>query len=201
MAGAIDALVGRCSTLTNLRITTAGDGIGNLQSLSDERLYSAWARLLDSVCSNLCYPFFEQSTSKRTMLGPPRGHVNIPNRNLRLIDRSFVQHILPVLLDAPWSSIRRMEIRGVGCSQSQEGYPVVPTEEDLSLQPDLEYHSTPSSRTQVIRRAFSKKAKLQLRGLLGVDAKLKLNEHALVAYEQVDPLDTGILPMYDQWEK
>ncbi|KAF1945246.1 hypothetical protein EJ02DRAFT_320941, partial [Clathrospora elynae] len=116
MVGALDTLVGRSSTMTSLHITTAGSATVFLPHSQDDRLYASWARFLASVRNSLCDLFFEQGEGRYP--NPPLyssfdSH-NQTKLEVRPMDRHFIQWILPVLLDAPWPRMKRMEIRGVG---------------------------------------------------------------------------------------
>ncbi|KAF2825708.1 hypothetical protein CC86DRAFT_418189 [Ophiobolus disseminans] len=52
------------------------------------------------------------------------------------MDRLFARHILPVLLDAPWPQMKKLEIRGVGDTHTQITQNHPPTREELE---DVEY--------------------------------------------------------------
>lgn len=53
MAGALDALTGRFEALTSLKIRSVRTRHRQPHSSWDDRRYSSWARVIDSVCGTL----------------------------------------------------------------------------------------------------------------------------------------------------
>ena len=128
MTGHLDPVIGRLTSLRSLRIGTIGsedDAHGNL-------LYASWARLLDSVRQTLQVFYFDQGFSRNdetNRTGTCRGQ---RPGGLRLMDRLFVKHILPVLIKASWPCMRRMHIHGVGRITRRYESPTKPTKEELA---------------------------------------------------------------------
>jgi hypothetical protein len=101
MVGALDPLLGCCSNLTSLRITTVGEYEPRFPGELENDLYRSWARFLNSARSTLNSFYFEQGYN-RCNYGCTKGYCcPRPTTNERMMDRLFVQWILPVLLEAP----------------------------------------------------------------------------------------------------
>jgi hypothetical protein len=118
MAGVTDTLLGRCPVLTSLCITTFGEGHYLLRdSVWQDDRYSSWATFLHSVRGQLCYLSFKQGVNRESdsfrLLPHQTGR---PSSIYRNIGERFRQWILPVLIEAPWPRIKRMEFKGVGSS-------------------------------------------------------------------------------------
>jgi hypothetical protein len=194
MTGGFTALMGRNSNLTSLRITTAGLKHVYLQESGDNRVYASWATSLDSIRSTLCKFSFEQSVGHRNWSAPPppQYQVHRPRSGFRAMDRFFVQHILPILLKAPWPRMLHMEIRGVGRSvHIEHANPPIPTEEDVTFRPDITYEDASSNHPghagiSVTRVAFSEHAQMRLRWVLGDGVQLVIEDRALREHEEVN---------------
>lgn len=196
MAGALDAVVGRCTNLTSLCIATVGDSDERLACMPwDDRRYASWARFLSSVRSQLHSFSFKQGLS-RNWDAAPRGYCRPrPKYDSRPMDRLFRQWILPVLLAGTWPRVRRVEIRAVGRSV-QERYPdrVPPPgdsyETGIAIEV-LEHANTSSSssssryQVRITRVAFYAAAQEQLRRLIPDDAELVIEEEPERDYEEL----------------
>jgi hypothetical protein len=200
MTGGFTNLLGRNSTLTSLRITTAGNKHAYPQETRDDRVYTSWATFLASVRSTLVRFSSEQNEGHRNS-APPQASPNRPTNGLRPMDRFFVQRILPVLLEATWPRMQYMEIRGVGRSVQNNILTPVTTEEDLALRPDIIYEDASSTYPgyagiRMTRLAFSENAQMRLHRLLGDGVELIIDEWARRSYEDVDEADTSIPPVW-----
>jgi hypothetical protein len=181
-AETLSTLANRCFALTSLRITKTGPDSLKRPHAQDELIYDSWARLLKSVRNTLCDLFFEQceGTPLQTSSAPERVSERWRTDRLRPMEWLFSRHILPVLLDAPWSHMRRMEIRGAGLSErAPPTYPI------------LNGEGTPNS--------FPLEAEEKLRDLLGCEAELIIGK-STQEREHVDPVDAGIPLAFNQWE-
>jgi hypothetical protein len=118
MAGITDTLLEHCPVLTSLCITTGGEGehYFRVNPWNDSRC-SSWASFLASVRDQLCYLSFKQGRDRNheAIRSSPRRSL-APDTIYRNFDEYFKKWILPVLIEAPWSRMERMEIKGVGHS-------------------------------------------------------------------------------------
>ncbi|KAF2495380.1 hypothetical protein BU16DRAFT_582083 [Lophium mytilinum] len=200
MVGALDPIVGCCSSLTSLRIGTVGEYEEYSENPRDNRLYSCWARFLASVRPTLQYFFFEQGPNRNELAGTRAYCRGRPSSEHRPMDRLFRNWILPVLLEAPWLLMRRMEIRGVGRNTKRFYRDRPPTEEELA-EPDTEYdvayrpHDSLNFEIVRARIAFPSAAKEKLRLLVGNNAELIIKEEASQDYDRLRSDDTGIPPV------
>jgi hypothetical protein len=101
MVGALDPLIGCCSMLTSLCITTVGEYEPYIPEARKDLLYQSWARLLSSVRSTLRRFYFEQGFNRNDYDGTKGYCRPRPRTDERSMDKLFVQWILPVLLEAP----------------------------------------------------------------------------------------------------
>jgi hypothetical protein len=131
--------------------------------------------------TTLHYLFFEQCEGRKTSCAPVVRRGRHQTTDIRLMDWLFVQQILPVLLDAPWPQMKRVEIRGVGRIEHISAIGFVPSHE-------------------VRHVAFTPKAREQFRGNLNYDVELIIEEEPSQTCEHVDSADLGIPPAYSQWE-
>jgi hypothetical protein len=202
----LDPLVDVCSTLRSLHISSAGAYIAYWKNPQDDIMYASWARFIGSVRPTLELLSFEQGVDINDAHAPTGSR---PGRREyhRLIDRLFVKHILPVLIDKPWPKMLSMQIRGVGrhtCVRSRKD---PPTEEELST-PDTTFSVekrennvyTGESEYEITKTlfAFPQAAKEKLRGLLPDGAELILEEEQARNYELVQAEMLGIPDVYEE---
>ena len=193
MAGALDPFVGRCSTLTSLCITTVGRDDEWSPEPWDDRRYSSWARFLDSVSDQLCYFSFKQGVSRNAVAAPTGSRPGKPQYDYQPMDRLFREWILPVLLAAHWSRMRRLEIRGVGRTVDERYWQRPPGKEDFNdagVEFEVEHPTSHSSTSQwykvtITRVAFHAAAQAQLRKLLPESAELIVEEEPERDYEDI----------------
>ncbi|KAF2824053.1 hypothetical protein CC86DRAFT_63425 [Ophiobolus disseminans] len=203
MAGALDPLIDCCSNLTSLRITTIGqyEGFTAHQNSRDDRMYESWARLLNSVRSHLRKFSFEQGVDRlkferqaqQTTSRTSRSFIN----KMRPMDQLFVDWLLPVLLEAKWPEMRRMEIRGVGrCTKTYYHMWRPPVAQDMSEEDaiyDLSRRfGVGDWEVKVTRIAFTSRAKEKLKSLIG-EASLILDEESEHDYEDLVCEDIGLI--------
>jgi len=121
MADALDPLIDRCPHLTSLRLALLGPCEEPEPSSRKEPLYESWARFLGSVRGTLRKFQYEQGYSSNEQVRRYDGwDVSELFHFPRPMDRLFARHILPVLLEAPWPRLEKMEIRGVGMAQYED---------------------------------------------------------------------------------
>jgi hypothetical protein len=194
MAGALDALQGRCSLLTSLSISTVGDG-SNISHTNawDDRRDASWALFLDSVRNQLYYLTFKQGVCRNDdsaggRPGPPRYR----RQRYRIMDERFRSSILPVLLAAEWPKMKSMDFKGIG------GYTVHEPWEEWSSQGrvaeegvtcrlyDEPLHTSPQQCfMRVTRSAFPATERQKLRALLPDGAELVIEEEEEKDYEDI----------------
>jgi hypothetical protein len=169
MVGITDVLLERCPVLTSLCITTGGEGNHYfcVSPWNDSR-YSSWASFLASVRDQLCYLSFKQGIDRNheAIRSSPRRSL-APDTTYRNDDECFGKWILPVLIEAPWSRMKRMEIKGVGHS------PNITNEASSFL--SLNTNNSPSDiqhKFGLTQSAFPHTAHELHRGLLPFGAKL-----------------------------
>jgi hypothetical protein len=195
MVGALDPLLGCCSNLTSLRITTVGEYEPWFPGELENDLYRSWARFLNSARSTLHSFYFEQGYN-RCNYGCTKGYCcPRPTTNERMMDRLFVQWILPVLLEAPWPRISRMELRGIGKMRKTlwlSEPPSLADEQDVICEVTDDRYGYKVDMTHV---AFPISAKDDLEKLVG-DATLIIEEEQSRDYEGIGYGCFGI-PQYD----
>ncbi|CAI6337823.1 unnamed protein product [Periconia digitata] len=148
MIGVLDPLIGRLGNLRSLGIGTFGDDdrprVPILQSyIHDGLVYASLARVLNSIRPTLEEFKFDQGINRiEESYIESDGWItreSYQRRDHRQMDCLFLDHILPVLLEAPWPRMKSLHIRGVGCAPSIK-YPgmekisfAVPTSEKQRL--------------------------------------------------------------------
>jgi hypothetical protein len=132
MLGHVDTLVGHLSALRHLRIGTIGNHRRTESDPHEVLLYASWARLLGSVRSTLEQFEFEQGFNRNDESNPRDPQPGILKGEARAMDRAFVEHMLPVLVAAPWPRMRRMRICGVGRTTLTHTTSTRPIESELT---------------------------------------------------------------------
>jgi hypothetical protein len=199
MVGALDPLIGCCSKLTSLRIATVGEYEPYIPGVNQDLLYQSSARLLRSVRSTLRSFYFEQGFSHNDYAAQKGYCRPRPRTNERSMDRLFVQWVLPVLLEASWPRMSRMELRGVGRLSWTLWLSNPPSliDEPDSILKVTEHREKYGYEVQITRIAFPSRAKDDLQKLVG-KATLIIEEEQLQDYEDISYGDCGI-PEYDDF--
>ena len=203
MAGALDFYLGRCHLLTSLCIATVGNG-DHWRRVSDwdDRRYRSWADFLDLVRNNVCYLSFKQGVNRNEYAALRGSRPGRSRCTYRDMDHRFRQWIMPVLLNAPWPKVKRMEIKGVGRSWETRYSQKLPTEAELA-EPGVKYQVEKSrnfSRSseyeiEINRPAFPYAVRDELRGLLPEGAELVVQEEQERDYEYLSDDDNGIIEL------
>jgi hypothetical protein len=117
------------------------------------------------------------------------------------MDRLFVDHILPILVAAPWPKMKRMEIRGVGRNSHTMSFQRLPTRDECSL-PDVEFSvremdfdfGSNGFKYEITKTviAFPCAAKHVLRELMPNTSELIIEEEQLRDYERLQEESLGI---------
>ncbi|KAH4151528.1 hypothetical protein HBI81_066770 [Parastagonospora nodorum] len=133
MIDALDPLIDRCPYLTSLRIAILGPCEEHGPDSREERLYRSCARFISSVRKTLRNLNFEQGYSFNEQTGWDRPWNRREKIFPRPMDRIFARFILPVLLEAPWPCMEKMELRGVGeyTREYTRRYPVPADTDDV----------------------------------------------------------------------
>jgi hypothetical protein len=198
MVGALDRLIGYCSNLTNLHVTTIGEWEPYVPEDHEHNLYQSWARLLNSVRNTLCSFYFEQGYNRRNY-NSEKGYCRPrPTINERKMDRLFVQWLLPVLLEAPWPQMSRMELRGIGRLQQKLrllSKPPSPVHGRDNIYEIIKHEERYGYKVKWTHIAFPSRAKDELQRLMG-NATLIIEEEQSQDYEDISYGDFGI-PEYD----
>jgi hypothetical protein len=192
----IDLVDHPCTNLRSLHISTGGSSDWFSRNGRDHQLYASWARLIGSVRPSLAHLSFEQGINIG-LDNAPRANCRVrPSHDHRCIDALFVTHILPVLVEHPWPSIKRMVIRGVGRKTHVQCSDNLPTEEEMampgasfSVMRSLGYSNYEITKTLV---AFTYEDREKLRELLPHDAELVIEEEQSRDLEHVVNGDLGI---------
>jgi hypothetical protein len=114
MIDALDPLISHCPRLNSLRIVILGP-CEELRPVSrEEGLYRLCARFINAERGTLRTLDFEQgySCDEQAAWDSPynyRGKI-FP----RPMDRMFAEHVLPILMDAPWPCVENIGLRDVG---------------------------------------------------------------------------------------
>jgi hypothetical protein len=198
MAGALEPMIDHCSNLTSVRISTVGQfgGQSSQGESREDRMYKSWARLLSSRRDNLHELFFEQGVSFTNFRRrEQRSMYDQFNGEMRPMDRLFVRWVLPVLLEAPWPSMERMDIRGVGRYTRIHYQRRRPLPHEMS-EKDVEYDfmqrfGVGDWELKVTRFAFPQQAKDALRELVG-GATFIIEEEVERDYEDLTIGDIGL---------
>jgi hypothetical protein len=114
MLGLLEPLCDLCPRLTSLFLRKAGQASWTRmcgRETMDEMIYEEWARYIGTVKHTLQYFTFEQGVDAIPARGGPRE---------RPMDTRFVKHILPVLVNGGWTSLKRLELRGIGFFDGHE---------------------------------------------------------------------------------
>jgi hypothetical protein len=198
MVGALDSLIGCCSNLTNLHITTVGEWEPYVPEDHEHNLYQSWTQLLSSVRNTLRSFYFEQGYNRRNY-NSEKGYCRPrPTINERKMDRLFVQWLLPVLLEAPWPQMSRMELRGIGRMQQRLrllSKPPSPVHGQDNIYEIIKHEERYGYKVKWTHMAFPSRAKDELQKLVG-NATLVIEEEQSQDYEDISYGDFGI-PEYD----
>lgn len=185
LAGVVDPLIGHCTALTSLHITTSAETTdASLTETYEDGLFKSWANLIRSTRNGLTklvfehirvarHDFWDWPCSKGTILHPHFG---------RQIDKMFFFHILPVLVEGPWPRMKHMEFRGVGLRKAGNYTRRPPSEEALTV-PYIDYTVTdrdsrraPYKVCQIVN-AFPTDAREQVARLMDEAAELVVCEY------------------------
>ena len=132
MVGHLDSLIGQLTGLKSLRIGTIGLVRDFSQDPHPDLLYASWAQLLDSVRGSLQSFHFDQGFNRNDE-GRERGsRPGRPRSDHRAMDSTFLKHILPVLLEAPWACLKHLRIYGVGHKTCEYVSLAKPTDAELT---------------------------------------------------------------------
>jgi hypothetical protein len=206
MVGHLEPLVGHLTSLKSLRIGTIAikpDSSTGKDTYS-HILFASWARLLDSVRATLQSFYFEQGVNRNDEAKPKNGPRpgSRTYSDHRPIDLLFVEHILPVLLEAPWPCMKQMHIRGVGRNTQRWESPTRPTEEQPS-DSGIQWVVNEVRRDGNVQYAIEKtviaippRTRKHLRILLGAgkshDVDLAIEEEQERDWEYLHCGDTGV---------
>lgn len=200
--GLLDPLIGKCTSLRSLYISTVGKSDEFAEDPLDERRYASWAQFMSSVRLGIEFLSFSQGVNINEAHAPKDSLLRGPQRSEhRPMDRLFLDHILPILVAAPWPKMKRMEIRGVGRNRHPMPFQRLPTKEEWA-QPDVVFSVKEKNfdvgpngfKYEVTKTviAFPNAAKHVLRELIPDSAELIIEEKQLQDYERLQEENLGI---------
>jgi hypothetical protein len=205
MVGHLEPLTGYCKKLKSVRIGTIGLSSEPYHTPRSDLLYASWARFLGSVRGTLQSLHFDQGFNRNDETRPTGGcRPGLRRRSdHRPMDELFIEHILPVLLEAPWPRMKHVIIRGVGRKKHMYNSATRPNEEDLLADPSIEWSVQETQRDgmpyytiEKTHIAFPTQARERLRALFGDSddskAVLVIEEEQGRDWEYIHDGNTGV---------